>query len=99
MQYVDSPNFRMYWQPNPDISPEENLTYIRLLREYITHVHVFHRVGQQRLPLREGIPIWRRYLQVLGGSRPLLLEFMPDDQLESRKAEADALHELIHLFP
>lgn len=99
MQYVDSPNFRMYWQPNPDISPEENLTYIRLLREYITHVHVFHRVGQQRLPLREGIPIWRRYLQVLGGSRPLLLEFMPDDQLESRKAEADALHELSHLFP
>ena len=97
MQYVDSPHFRMYWQPNPDISFEENLAYIRLLRKYITHVHVFHWVGDQRLPLREGIPIWRRYLDALGGSHHLLLEFMPDDKLESLREEADALHELIRL--
>ena len=95
MQYVDSPHFRMYWQPNPDISTEENLAYIRLLRKYITHVHVFHWVGDQRLPLREGIPIWRRYLDALGSSHHLLLEFIPDDRLESLKAEAEALHELI----
>ena len=99
MRYVDSRNFKMYWQPNPDISLEENLNYIRELREYITHVHVFHWVGQQRLPLREGLHIWRRYLQELGGSRHLLLEFMPDDRIESLKEEADALHELIRLFP
>lgn len=99
MRHVDSPNFKMYWQPNPDVSLEENLNYIRELREYITHVHVFHRVGQQRFPLRDGIHIWRRYLQELGGSRHLLLEFMPDDRIESLNEEADALHELIRLFP
>lgn len=99
MKYVDSPHFRMYWQPNPDISHEENLAYIRLLRKYITHVHVFHWVGDQRLPLREGIPIWRRYLEALGGSHHLLLEFMPDDRLETLKEEADALHQLIRLCP
>ena len=97
MQYVDSPHFRMYWQPNPDIPTEENLAYIRLLRKYITHVHVFHWVGDQRLPLREGIPIWREYLRALGGSNHLLLEFMPDDRLESLGAETEALHELIRL--
>ena len=99
MRHVDSPHFRMYWQPNPDISVEENLAYIRLLRKYITHVHVFHWVGDQRLPLREGIPIWREYLQALGGSHHLLLEFMPDDRLESLQEEADALHQLIRLCP
>ena len=99
MEYVASPHFRMYWQPNPDISIVENLSYIHLLRDYITHVHVFHWVGEQRLPLREGIPIWRRYLKALGGSHHLLLEFMPDDRLESLSAEAEALHELIRLCP
>lgn len=97
MQYVDSPHFRMYWQPNPDISEEDNLQYIRQLRDYITHVHVFHWIADQRLPLREGLDVWRRYLLELGGSHHLLLEFMPDDRLESLKAEADALHELIRL--
>ena len=99
MEHVASPHFRMYWQPNPDISIGENLAYIRLLRDYITHVHVFHWVGDQRLPLREGIPIWRRYLDALGGSHHLLLEFMPDDRLESLKEEAEALHALIRLCP
>lgn len=99
MEYVDSPHFRMYWQPNPDISTEENLAYIRLLRKYITHVHVFHWEQDRRLPLREGLGVWRRYLQELGGSHHLLLEFMPDDRIESLRAEADALYELIRSCP
>ena len=97
MQYVDSPHFRMYWQPNPDISEEDNLHYIRQLRDYITHVHVFHWIADQRLPLREGLDVWCKYLHALGGSHHLLLEFMPDDRLVSLKAEADALRELIRL--
>lgn len=95
MRYVNSPHFRMYWQPNPDISVEDNLAYLRALREYITHVHVFHWEGDQRLPLQEGIPVWKRYLAELDGDHHLLLEFMPDDQLESLQAEALALHTLI----
>lgn len=95
MQYVNSPHFRMYWQPNPDISVEDNLAYIRALREYIMHVHVFHWTGGQRLPLRDGIDVWSRYLSELGGDHHLLLEFMPDDKVESLQVEAHALHELI----
>lgn len=95
MRYVNSPHFKMYWQPNPDISVEDNLAYIRALREYITHVHVFHWVKDQRLPLGDGIPVWKRYLAELEGDHQLLLEFMPDDRLESLPSEARALRELI----
>lgn len=98
MESVNSPHFRMYWQPNPDISVEENLSYIRTLREYITHVHVFHWVADQRLPLREGLTVWGKYLAELNGNHHLLLEFMPDDRLESLREEADILHKLIQKF-
>ena len=40
MEHVNSPYFRIYWQPNPDISEEENLSYIRTLRKHITHLVV-----------------------------------------------------------
>lgn len=97
MEHVNSPHFRMYWQPNPDISVEENISYLRSLREYITHVHVFHWVGDQRLPLREGLAVWKKYLSELTGDHHLLLEFMPDDRIESLTEEAEALRKLIQL--
>lgn len=95
MQAVNSPYFRMYWQPNPDISPAENLDYISLLNPYITHVHVFHWRADQRLGLSEGMEMWKAYLSALSGEHYLLLEFMPDDQIQSLKQEALALHEMI----
>lgn len=95
MEHVSSPHFRMYWQPNPDISVDENLSYIRSLREYITHIHVFHWVGDRRLPLKDGLAIWEKYLSEFKGDHHLLLEFMPDDRIESLSEEAAALHELI----
>lgn len=98
MEHVNSPHFRMYWQPNPDISVAENSSYIRALREYIIHVHVFHWVADQRLPLREGLAVWEKYLSELNGDHHLLLEFMPDDQIESLQAEAAVLHQLVERF-
>lgn len=97
MQSVNSPHFRMYWQPNPSISVEENLRYIHLLEPYITHIHVFHWVGDRKLPLRDGYKQWHQYLSALTGDHTLLLEFMPDDSIESLKQEADALHKLIRM--
>ena len=95
MHHVNSPNFKMYWQPNPDISPEDNLDYISALQDYITHIHVFHWVDNERLPLRQGMNTWKMYLSRLRGDHHLLLEFMPDDRISSLKSEATTLHELI----
>lgn len=91
MQAVNSSAFRMYWQPNQDRTEEENIAYIRLLRDYITHIHVFQWKESQKFPLRSGIGEWKRYLEELGGEHMCLLEFMPDNRVESLPEEAAAL--------
>ena len=95
METIQSPNFRMYWQPNPEISLAENLEYISLLNPYITHIHVFHWVADQRLPLQAGTDQWEAYLSALSDNHHLLLEFMPDDRILSLAAEAETLNKLI----
>lgn len=98
MQAINSPHFRMYWQPNPDISPAENLEYITLLQAYVTHIHVFHWTAEHRLSLSEGMDTWKQYLSAVTGDHHLLLEFMPDDSILSLSKEAEALHNIIQAW-
>lgn len=95
MKAVDSPAFRMYYQPNQLRSNEENLAYAKLLAPYTRHVHVFNWAGADRFPLADAIALWREYLSAFAGQHTLLLEFMPDDRVETLPAEANALRELI----
>lgn len=94
MHGVDSPAFRMYWQPNQYCTEEENLRYAKAIAPYTKHLHVFHWDSLHRYPLREGLAQWRRYLSAFSGDRTLLLEFMPDDLPESLPEEASALRAL-----
>jgi len=98
MLAVNSPNFRMYWQPNHYLSDRENLAYAWLLAPYTNHVHVFnwHAEGEEtrREPLAGAVPLWREYLKRLTGERTLLLEYMPDGRLESLAPEAEALRRI-----
>lgn len=95
MQSVNSPHFRMYWQPNHMRPMENNLAYATLLADYTENLHVFHWDAAGRYPLAEGLADWRRYLQAFSGNHTLLLEFMPDDELSSLPAEAAALKTLV----
>ena len=95
MQAVNSPAFQMYYQPSQYRTLEENLAYARLLSPYVRHIHTFHWAGELRFPLREGLAQWKQYLSCFDGSHVLLLEFMPDDRVESLPEEAKALYEMI----
>lgn len=100
MQAVDSPAFRMYYQPNQLRTFDENMAYAKLLAPYTEHVHVFNwdapdGLHAMRYPLAGAISTWKDYLKQLPGDRALLLEFMPDDRIESLSAEAAALREII----
>ena len=95
MRAVDSPHFRTYWQPFQTRTVEQNLAYLRALAPYVTHLHVFQWKGADRFPLSYGIAEWQAYLALLDTPHTLLLEFMPDDRLETLTREADALRQMI----
>ena len=94
LQAVDSPAFQMYWQPNQRRSVEDNAENARELKDYVNHILVFQWKGKDRFSLETGIAAWKTYLRQLPGDHALLLEFMPDDRLESLPAEAAALRNL-----
>lgn len=95
MQAVGSSAFRMYYQPNQFRTAEENIYYAKLLAPYTLHLHVFNWRSYDRFPLKESIPLWKEYLSAFSGDRHLLLEFMPDDRVESLPTETAALLQLI----
>ena len=94
MTRVNSENFRMYWQPNQFKSQDENLKSAEKLAAYTHTVHVFNWQGNERFPLSSGMEIWQKYLKCFRGNETLLLEFMPDDSLNSLPAEANSLFTL-----
>lgn len=95
MQKVNSPHFRMYWQPSEWLEPSDNLKIANALAPYTEHIHVFNWKGKERFPLSEGIATWREYMKVFDASHTMLLEFMPDDRIESLATETKALIEII----
>ena len=95
MQAVNSPHFRMYWQPNQLKSEEENTLYAKLLSPYTVNIHVFNWEKKEKYPLKLAKDVWKNYLSCFDKGKNLLLEFMPDDRIESLKTEAEALKEIV----
>lgn len=94
MRAVDSPYFRMYWQPNQYRSEKENIAYAKAIAPYTVNIHTFNWKGKEKYPLSEAKGIWREYLACFDGGRNLLLEFMPDGRLETLAREVQALREI-----
>lgn len=95
MNTVNSPHFRMYWQPFQWQSAEENLTYAEAIAPYTHHIHVFQWKDKERFSLNDGIAEWQAYLSKFSVRRTLLLEFMPDDRITSLLGETNALKNII----
>lgn len=95
MEAVNSPHFRMYWQPFQWKSIEENLVYAERIAPFARHIHVFQWKDKLKLPLAEGIEEWRGYLSRFSTPRTLLLEFMPDGNLSTLKTEAETLRTIV----
>ncbi len=95
MESVNSPHFRMYWQPFQWQSVEKNLENARKIAPYTVHIHVFEWRENVKLSLSEGVAEWQGYLEAFSAPRTLLLEFMPNGKIEELIAEASALKSIV----
>lgn len=95
MQSVNSPNFRMYWQPFQWQNACENVINAKKIAPYAEHIHVFNWKDDKKLPLTESVVEWKEYLNEFSIPRTLLLEFMPNGTLEELPYETNALRSII----
>lgn len=95
MNEVNSKNFRMYWQPFQWQNADDNLKNAELIAPYTKHIHVFNWKDEKKLPLRDAIGEWQKYLEVFSDKQTLLLEFMPNGTLGELEDEAAALRKII----
>ncbi len=96
MQAANSSNFKMYWQPNQFKTIDQNLFEAKELSDYVQNIHVFNWDNtNRRYPLENSVNLWRQYAACFKGEHCMLLEFMPDDKIESLMTEADALFKVI----
>lgn len=93
LQDVDRKNIKMMWQPNQMESLEYDLKSIEALLPWIVGVHVFAWGRQgERFPLKQHEKYWHARLELLRRKElNYMLEFMPDDRLESLPKEAETL--------
>jgi len=96
MKNVNSPAFRMYWQPSFAVDLKTNMEYARAISPYTVNLHVFYYENGKACPLELGLSEWSQYLSCFSGDKHLLLEFMPDKKPESLVREAASLIKLIN---
>ena len=95
MKEVGSNSFKMYWQPNQYRSSKENIEYAKAIAPYTKYIHIFNWDKENRFPLKDGIEVWKKYLECFKGNETLLLEFMPDNDIKSLVCESNALKMIV----
>ena len=78
IEAVNSPNFKMYWQPCELLSTEENIAFAKATAPYVVNVHVYHYTNKAHHPLAEGKDCWAEYIKALGKDRLYILEHLPE---------------------
>lgn len=97
MSCSDNTFFKMYWQPNQFVSFFENIEYIKGIKELVKNVHVFNWKEKERFSLDKSTKEWIEYLSIIkdNNNHGLLLEFMPNDDINELKHEHDTLKQII----
>ena len=95
LRLSDETGCLLHFQPNPDITFEENLKALKLTKHRLSACHVFAwERGNIKLPLKAQEAQWREYAKV-AGDVPYLLEFVKDDNPVMLKEDAETLRTII----
>ena len=99
---VHAPYFLTYWQPNQFESDTYNQEAAAALAPFTTNLHIFSWDAENRYPLAHGKDIWEKYLEPFRKQDrdfALILEFMPDDRIETLAREAATLKSWLSALP
>ena len=90
-------NLYTYWQPNPDITHEQNMQELTEILPYLSNVHVFQWTGANvRHPLSDGIKEWQDYMNIAKGvGKDFILEFVQDDAPTAFLQDAAVLKKMV----
>ncbi len=88
-------NIKTYWQPNQYKLLDDNIAESKAVADDTVNIHVFNWIKKEKFPLAKACEIWKKYLNNFNGNQNLLLEFMPDDNIDSLKTEAYALKKIV----
>lgn len=97
---VPKENLKIHWQPNPEITAEDNLKELMSLPNVdIVHVFAWTREGNNdvRHPLYNHGITWKDYISLAKEKNPdciFELEFFKNDSFEQCLEDAKVLHEL-----
>lgn len=97
---IPEENVTTYWQPNPDITFEEQLREIDAVAPRLSYLHAFAwEVGNVRYPLSHAAAKWTAYFDHAkkapgSDSRAVLIEFVVGDKPEQYLEDAKTLKEL-----
>jgi len=99
LEAVAHPACTTYWQPPHGMPTAEAADGLRLLRPWLSNLHVFHwwPDAGHRLPLAGGSERWRAFFAVLAGDARehwASLEFLPNDDPALLPREAAVLRHL-----
>ena len=88
---VDEPNCGLYWQPQYTRSFDENMKELDMVLPYVDIVHMFYwDEKDNKLFLSQGIEQIKAYTKK-AGDKIYLIEFVPDNNIEYLKQEAESL--------
>jgi len=86
LEQANCENLRTYWQPNPDVTHEENCLEVARVRPYVSNIHVFQWHGNNiRYKLAEGCCDWQAFIRTANmdlSKISYILEFVKDDSPE-----------------
>jgi 3-dehydroshikimate dehydratase len=83
IQMAESRNLKTYWQPNPDLTPDQNCRELTQIKPYLSNIHVFQwQENNIRDQLSEGEGDWQAYIKTAKADparTAFIMEFVKDD--------------------
>ncbi|MHC1735357.1 MAG: NAD(P)-dependent oxidoreductase [Erysipelotrichaceae bacterium] len=101
IQAVDRKNLKTYWQPNPEVTFDEQIQELKTIADHLVAMHVFNwdeTNTRYLLEEREGIKKWKKYVayaRKYGVDLPLILEFVKEDKAESFMRDVVSLRTIL----